>query len=1264
MYHAWVDVGGTFTDCYVSRTAEKLKRCKLLSTGLVPISCARVVTDRSMAAPELTADVAGFWVGADLRAMDEAGRKVARRRVVGFADGVIECDQEIASCVQARLRFEIDASLESPVLAVRRLLGCSLSQALPPLQVRLGTTRGTNALLTRRGAQTALAITSPFEGLLLIGDQTRPNLFELGIRKLPQLAHTVVGIHERLDAQGQVLQRLDIEQTRQQLLNARQAGCTSLAICLMHSYTNSQHELQLEQLAREVGFEYVSRSSQIAPLIELVARAQTTVVDAYLSPIIRSYLARLVDQFGGAQVQLQVMTSAGGLTDWQSYSGKDSILSGPAGGVVALQGMKASLGDRTLNIEQLIGLDMGGTSTDVCRIGSDHQLQYESLKAGVRILTPTLPIETVASGGGSICWFDGVALRVGPQSAGASPGPACYGRGGPLTITDLNVYLERLPKEQFPFPPDESAITKRLDELLFAMRGVLPIESREQLAEGLRRLANEQMSAAVRTVSTAQGMDPRGATLVGFGGAAGQHICEIAELLGMSKVIDSAEAGLLSALGMGLAQVRRDAALPVYQLLDRCDWSECARLAEEQIQRLRLQLVGLGIASEKIESRIWCELRYRGTDATLTVAWSDKAQVAEAFHAEHEQRFGYARRTREIEVVALRVEALGQSAYPLPSETKINDRTVLAEALYSPAHPSDSKKIVRATIQPGQHILGPAVVMNEGSTLVIDKGWDAVALSGGTLLLERIDDSADKTSQANTFAFDPVVRDCLAQRLSAIATQMGVVLQQTAISVNVKQRRDYSCAVFDAAGRLLANAPHVPVHLGAMGQTVRGIMEAFPSIRPGDCFITNDPYRGGSHLPDVTVVTPVFGEDASPMMFVANRAHHADIGGVTPGSMSVVATRLGEEGVVIAPRYLVASGEDRTDDLQALLANAKYPPRAIAENLADVAAQQAANARGVSLLVDLADSMGWRQLATYSEYLLSAAAERVAQFLRRLPQQPRSFVDYLDDGTAIAVQISFPQPGRVVIDFEGTGPVSPTNFNANPSIVTAAVMYVLRCMIADELPLNEGVLRCVELKVPRGVLNPSPSENCDESPAVAAGNVETSQRVVDALLGAFGIAAASQGTMNNVLFGNQRFGFYETICGGAGAIEGLDGASGVHTHMTNTRLTDPEILESRYPVRLLQFGLRPNSGGAGRWRGGDGIVREFQFLEAVELSLLTSRRGPYLPYGMAGGFAGSAGENTLLKNSGERLKLDNCCHLELAANDRLQIETPGGGGFG
>ncbi len=1266
-FEAWIDVGGTFTDCYVRSSVGALSRCKLLSSGLVPISC-EVVSPRAVRAAELTADPAGFWVGAALRALDPTGKETARWQILEFENGVVTLDREFSVDDDAQLRFEIDAGLEAPVLAVRRLLQTPLQTELPPLRIRLGTTRGTNALLTRRGAATALAITAPFEDLLTIGDQTRPQLFELGIRKPEPLAERVLGIRERLDASGAVLLELDIPHATAQLDAAYHAGCRSLAICLMHSYLNPVHEQQLEQLARDIGFEFISRSSAIAPLIEFVARAQTSVVDAYLSPIIRSYLAKLVEQFGGNSVQLQVMTSAGGLTRWQDYSGKDSILSGPAGGVVGLQGISQATG-----VSQLIGLDMGGTSTDVSRIGSDHQLQYESTKAGVRILTPTLPIETVASGGGSICWFDGVALRVGPQSAGASPGPACYGRGGPLTITDLNVFLGRLPTEQFQFPVDRAAIDQRLDELLSQLRNALPITSREQLAIGFRRLANEQMAGAVRTVSIAQGIDPRAATLVGFGGAAGQHICEIAELLGITAVLDSPEAGLLSALGMGLADIRRDHAIPIYHLLDACDWEECQRQRDAHSQALVAAIGEAGVAPERISSACWVEVRYSGTDATLAVPWSSQAEVAEAFHHEHQRRFGYARRHREIEVVALRIECIGAAAHQLPSArhvstTQVSSKQVTNSSAASGHQSTEWKTVRREWIQPGEQLAGPVVVLNQGSTLVVESGWLAESLSDGTLAIRKAFDKSTSNHNidfTDRQQFDPVLRDCLAQRLAAIATQMGLVLQQTAVSVNVKQRRDYSCALFNAAGELLANAPHVPVHLGAMGQTVRAIQAAFPTIVPGDCFITNDPYRGGSHLPDVTVITPVFdGRSEAPVMFVANRAHHADIGGITPGSMSVTATRLGDEGVVIAPRYLIEHGEDRFEELRQLLLEAPYPPRSIAENLADVAAQQAANERGVALLQDLAAAIPWSTIGEYSEHLLKAAAERVAMFLSRLPQAPLEFTDYLDDGSRICVQITFPRLGEMTLDFAGTADVSPTNFNANPSIVTAAVMYVLRCLIADDLPLNEGVLRSIELRIPPGLLNPTPALHPPASPAVAAGNVETSQRVVDVLLGAFGIAAASQGTMNNLLFGNRRFGFYETICGGSGAIEGRAGASGVHTHMTNTRLTDAEILESRYPVRLVQFGLRSESGGRGRWNGGEGIVRELEFLEPVELSLLTSRRGEYLPYGVAGGEPGARGCNILIKHDGSRVELDSCCQLQLDCGDRLRIETPGGGGFG
>lgn len=1272
---AWVDVGGTFTDCFLVDSQGVRRSTKILSTGLVPISVSSIQA-RRVCCSGIAADGDGFWIGSQLRALDRMGKFIASSLVVDF-DATSQClylETELAELPNVSF-FELASGLEAPVLAVRRLAQVPLTLPLPPLRVRLGTTRGTNALLTRRGAATALAITAPFEDLLRIGDQTRAQLFQLKIPEREILAKEVLGICERLDAKGNVLLPLDEQQAVSQLARGLKAGCDSLAICLMHSYLNPCHELKLEKLAGQLGYAHVSRSSLLAPLIEIVARAQTTSVDAYLSPVIRGYLAKLVDQFGGEEnTQLLVMTSSGGLVDWKTYSGKDSILSGPAGGAVALAAIA-----QANSVTNLLGLDMGGTSTDVCRVGNASQLQYESSKAGVRILTPTLPIETVASGGGSVCWFDGISLRVGPHSAGAQPGPACYGRGGPLTITDLNVFLGRLPTSQFPFPLDIPALRNRLQDTLEQVHAAeLPIDSLEQLAEGFRRIANQQMAEAVRSVTVAEGVDPRLHALLGFGGAAGQHICEVADLLGIVKIFDTAEAGMLSALGMGLASLRKDAVLAIYTELATCDW----QLIESQVRAAEAELVAqlasqCQLNPEQIECSRYLELRYQGTDIPLVIKWQAH-DISTSFQAEHQRKFGYMRARAVIELVSVRIEVRSRSQHLLPPSASCSQSASLPvfkrwDSVWIDGERRKVPVVLRDQLVGGQRFAGPAVLLNAGSTVVIETAWHCEVLSDRSLKFTR-PQLAQSTAQdrhvesgisgTGASAVDPVDREVYAQRLMAIATQMGLVLQKTAISVNVKQRRDFSCAVFDAHGSLLANAPHVPVHLGAMGVTVRAMLERFPRMVPGDSFITNDPYQGGSHLPDVTVVTPVFSRDGRLMMFTASRAHHADIGGKTPGSMSILATKLGEEGVIIPPMYLTCAGEDRLDDLRRHLQSSLWPPRNLGENLADIAAQQAANARGAQLIEDIAAAFGWSRFELLNEAILQVAAQRVAHWIDSCERPDCHFMDHLDDGTPIAVHISFLRPGRACIDFTGTGDVSSTNFNANPSIVTAAVMYVLRCLIADEFPLNEGVLRAIDLVVPKGILNPPGQQDSDLSPAVAAGNVETSQRIVDVLLGALQVAAASQGTMNNLLFGNESFGFYETIGGGAGATQGNKGASGVHTHMTNTRLTDPEVLEARYPVRLERFGLRTGSGGSGRWSGGDGIIRAMRFQQPVMLSLLTSRRHGFAPYGMAGGLCGAVGSNILIHLDGTRELLPSCCQLHVSAGETLEIQTPGGGGYG
>lgn len=1306
MLEAWIDVGGTFTDCFVKTDSGELLQQKVLSSGRVPIANASqssgVRGSIAWAAAELMHDADDFWVGGELVILSADGVELSRHDVVRFTGGKIELDSELA--IPATARLELDSGLHAPVLAVRRLLGCILADRLQPIDVRLGTTRGTNALLTRSGERTTLAITDSLRDLLEIGDQTRPDLFALNIQKHAPLNERTIGVKERLNATGKIKTPLDETATRRQLEAALKAGSRSLAICLMHSYKNDVHELAVERIAREVGFAFVSVSSQLAPLIEIVPRAQTTVVDAYLSPTIRTYLAEIAEQFSSAGTsggRLSVMTSAGGLVDWQDYSGKDCILSGPAGGVVALQALASAITDPQSDAGQsardLIGIDMGGTSTDVCQAGQRQQLDYESTKAGVRILTPTLPIETIASGGGSICWFDGVSLRVGPESGGSTPGPAAYGRGGPLTITDINIYLGLLPAEQFPFPIEHDAIASRLQSMEEQIAAsTSPGDSygdAAQIARGFRTIACQQMSEAVRSVAASTGADVRQHALVGFGGAAGQHVCEVAELLGMQTIYDTPQAGLWSALGMGLASARHDTAVPYYEPIDAISSAEIYKRIEEAAEKLRRQFA----STSAVRVAGVAQVRYAGTDATLAVGlpgcntaaactW-DPARVRQAFESLHHERFGYARPNHTVELVSIRLTATEFPTHQLPA-SKVVDGDELDPAMDSSRAGNSAgqlRVLARKAIRPGDTFSGPLIVANSGSTLLVNADWNGSCRSDGTIELNRVA-SAEKQSQgrANQLAqeqsIDPVIRDCYSQRLKSIAVQMGITLQQTAISVNVKQRRDYSCAVFDSTGNMLSSAPHVPVHLGAMGATVRGFIAEFDDLAPGDVFVTNDPLRGGSHLPDVTVVTPVFDSTSKLRFFVASRAHHADIGGVAPGSMSPKAKNLAEEGVLIPPMRMsrgdgIATSQEseaQDSDLEALLGNAPWPPRRPDELLCDLDAQRAAGQHGATLLSEFATSEGWSKLTHYCEAILWSGEQRVRNYFEESgqPRLPARAVDSLDDGTPIAVAIS---AGRkdpdsagpaLLIDFSGSGPVSPANFNANPSIVSAAVMYVLRVMIADNVPLNEGVLRCLEINVPTGVLNPPRHDDPAACAAVAAGNVETSQRIVDVLMTALGVSAASQGTMNNLLFGNERFGFYETICGGAGATEVADGADAVHTHMTNTRLTDPEVLEARYPVELVSFEVRRGSGGAGSYRGGDGVVRQVKFLEDVELSLITSRRIGAGPPGMSGGSSGKLGVNTLIRRDGTEITLASSCSQQLKSGDQVRICTPGGGGFG
>jgi 5-oxoprolinase (ATP-hydrolysing) len=1263
----WLDVGGTFTDCLAKLPNGTIVRHKLLSSGITKGTIGKGSTaDRILDAQRIQ-DPVDFWVGFAFTLLDDQGQPLATAKVLGFNRefGELVLDSPFANAPEIGGGYELSCGLEAPVLAVRYLMGLSLSKPIPAVSLRLGTTRGTNALLTRTGARTAFAVTQGFGDLLEIGSQERPDLFALTVVKPPPLAECSVEIAERVTHVGQVLLAPCPDTIRKQLTELHNSGIQSLAICLLHADLFPAHEKLVEKIAREVGYTEISRSSEIAPLVKIVPRAETTVVNAYLNPILRSYIEHLLHSLPGSKIRL--MTSSGGLVSAAAFQGFQSVLSGPAGGVVGYARIAKAAG-----FERAIGFDMGGTSTDVSRFDGEFEYEFETRKAGVRLVTPMLAINTVAAGGGSVCRFDGTKLVVGPESAGSNPGPACYGRGGPLTVTDLNFYLGRIVEEHFPFRLDRIATERKLTQLAEEVRTVTgEALGLAELAEGLLAIANSNMVRAIRSISIAKGADPTDYVLVSFGGAAAQHACAVAHDLGIKQILNHPDSGILSAYGIGQADVARHAVHGMSKFVADCDFQQVAQRFDDLEQRTLTELSLEGISANEIKVYRTLDLRYRGTDSTLNVKFDRPEQFIAGFERLHRQQFGYLKDRNTIEITALRVESVGESAEPLPASSRCEAKSVKPMKFTKcRIHGSDINvgQHHRAGLMPGSLLEGPALIADLHSTILVEPDWKCEVLSGGELLLT----DSGKRKDHHMVQSDTVELEIFNHLFAGIAEQMGHVLRRTAISVNVKERLDYSCAIFTAKGELVANAPHVPVHLGAMGATVRAVLAENPDMIPGDVYVTNDPYRGGSHLPDITVVTPVHDPNSDQLQFfTACRAHHAEIGGVRPGSMPPSSKTIGEEGVLISNFAFICQGKSREEDFRQLLENATYPSRRVDENLADLNAQVAANQQGAHDLLGLVSRYGFAEVERRMQGIQNAATERIRLALGRYGEQTRSFTDYLEtpDGTitAISVKIDFHSNSTgaaATIDFTGTGPVVVGNLNANQAIVSAAVIYVLRLLVDDELPLNEGALRAVKIIIPEGLLNPTPAENPANSPAVAAGNVETSQRVVDVLLGALGIAAASQGTMNNLLFGNKNFGYYETICGGSGATAQGPGASAVQVHMTNTRSTDPEVLERRFPVRLQEFSIRRGSGGTGKNRGGDGIVRRIEFLEPLELSLITERRGPHAPYGVDGGDPGQLGQNQLRRADGTETDLPGICEVQVKAGDVVTIKTPGGGGFG
>ncbi|TVR64483.1 MAG: 5-oxoprolinase [Gemmatimonadales bacterium] len=1271
-----VDTGGTFTDCLAVDPRGRRHRLKVLSSSALRGTV--VDTDGGdglgVRFPDELPD--GFLVGFGLHRPGEPAHPGGPEAPLPRARLVVEAHHRDPHDPRiARLRpvpfppptpgatVELRSPETAPLLATRLATGTPAGSPLPgDLRLRVATTRATNALLERKGAPSALVVTRGFGDVLRIGDQSRPDLFALDVSRPPPLVVEVVEVPGRIGVGGEILEGLvgsteGPEDWWAPFQELRRRGIGSAAVVLLHSPRNPAHEERVAEVLRAAGFDHVAVSHEVAPFTHFLRRAETTVVEAYLAPVIQEYLAGILAGLGSSRVQ--VMTSAGGLTAADRVRARETLLSGPAGGVVG-----AGAVARRAGLTRIITLDMGGTSTDVARFDGRPQVEEEHTVGPARLRTPAVAMETVAAGGGSICRVHRGELQVGPESAGADPGPACYGAGGPLTLTDVNLLLGRIDPNRFGIPVHVQAARIRAEEVLAQLRDDGRNLSLEQLLEAFLELADERMAGAVRRISVRQGYDPAEYGLVAFGGAGAQHACALARRLDIRRVVLPEEAGILSAVGLEHAApervVMKEVLAPLATVAPDLD-----SLVQEMRREARAGLVEEGADPERIQVRDQIvHLRYAGQESTLEVPL-DVADLRKAFEAAYQEVFGHRPEGRALEVVSLRVTMAegGTAVAPVPTVPSMAPPPPGTSRAWFDGAWREVPVWEREALAPGSRIHGPALIRAEHTSVVVASGWRGRVHGDGSLVLEADAALADTPVALHSAAGS----ELFAQRFRGLVTEMGEQLRRTAISVNIRERRDYSCALLDPQGRLVAHAPHVPVHLGAMGACVRAVAGAL-DLRPGDTAVTNHPGAGGSHLPDVTVITPVHapardgGEPPLLLGYVASRAHHAEIGGRRPGSMPPDARSLQEEGVVIEPQLLVRDGEARWDELRALLLAGPYPTRRIEENLVDLAAQVAANHRGASLLRSLAATEGGAEVVSRMEALERRAALRIRAVLASLPDGIRSAVETLDDGSPLSVRVEI-QGDEATVDFTGSSGVHPGNLNATPAIVRSCVLYVLRLLAGEDLPLNEGLLEPVRLHIPEGILSPPFPSDPARCPAVVGGNVETSQRLVDALLRALDLVACGQGTMNNVLFGDDGTSYYETVAGGAGAGPGFHGASGTQVHMTNTRITDVEVLEHRFPVRVERFGLRPGSGGTGTWRGGDGVVRELRFLRPLSLSLLTQHR-KVAPYGIRGGGPGARGEQLLVSATGRVRLLPGIAALEVRSGDLLVLRTPGGGGCG
>ncbi|MGE0556989.1 MAG: hydantoinase B/oxoprolinase family protein [Burkholderiales bacterium] len=1173
-------------------------------------------------------------------------------------------DGRLVSC---KLLSEDPARYRDAALAgIRDLLGIPRDAAIPAAKidaVRMGTTVATNALLERRGERTALFITRGFGDALRIAYQNRPRIFARHIVLPEMLYDAVYEVDERIGARGDIVCAPDTAALRRDFAHARALGFNAVAIVFMHGYRHPQHEQMAAALARDCGFAQVSASHETSPLMKLVARGDTTVADAYLTPVLRRYVDRVRGEL--PQTRLLFMQSGGGLTDAARFRGRDSMLSGPAGGIVGAVRTALAAGH-----DRIIGFDMGGTSTDVAHFSgcdpAELERSFDTEIAGVRVRAPMLAIHTVAAGGGSILHFEDARMRVGPDSAGADPGPACYGKGGPLTITDCNLLLGRIQPDFFPkvFGADGvQALDNRATRAGFEkiLNKNNNLHSIEAIAEGYIRIAVENMAQAIKKISVQRGHDVTGYTLACFGGAAGQHACQVADALGMPRVFIHPLAGVLSAYGMGLADITAMHEQAVEAVLDDELLAALSPALAALAQKSREEVAAHGIPADRITLKTRAHIKYAGTDTALTVDYGTSAEITARFEQAYRRRYSFLMPERALVIEAISVEAIGSdhdaANEPAPTAAAAGSPPAATRAdMYCGGRWQRVAVHLRDALSPGHRLQGPAIISDAHATTVIDPGWQAEVTPLNHLLLTR---HLPRQHASTGTRADPVMLEIFNNLCMSIAEQMGATLANTAYSVNIKERLDFSCALFDADGSLIANAPHMPVHLGSMGESVKAVIAGNRGrMKPGDAWMLNDPYAGGTHLPDITVITPVFDESGRNILFyTGSRGHHADVGGITPGSMPPDSRHIDDEGVLIPNFLLVENGRLREAETRDLFASSRHPARNIDQNIADLRAMVAANHKGAVELERMTAHFGLDVVHAYMRHVQDHAEEAVRRVIYRLHDGEFSYA--MDHGAVIRVAIRVDAAARgAIIDFSGTSAQGNDNFNAPLAVTMAAVLYVFRSLVDDDIPLNAGCLRPLKVIVPEGsLLNPH------HPAAVVAGNVETSQCVTDALYGALGVMGASQGTMNNFTFGNDHYQYYETVAGGSGAGEGFDGASCVQTHMTNSRLTDPEVLEWRYPVRLDSFEVRHGSGGEGRWHGGDGAIRRIRFLEPMTAAILSGHRR-IAPYGMAGGLPGATGRNAVARADGLVTVLDACATVAMQPEDVFIIETPGGGGYG